>query len=47
MSMKVLVLNGSPKGDKSVTMQFVRYVAKKRPDHEWKIVNVAQLIRML
>ncbi len=45
--MKIVVLNGSPKGDKSVTMQFVRYVAKKRPDHEWKVVNVAQRIGKL
>ena len=45
--MKIIVLNGSPKGDKSVTMQSVRYVAKKRPDDEWKIVNVAQRIGKL
>ena len=32
--MKIIVLNGSPKGDISVTMQYVRFIQKKFPQHE-------------
>lgn len=45
--MRIVVLNGSPKGEKSITMQSVGYVAKKRPDTEWRIVNVAHRIGRL
>ena len=43
--MKIIVLNGSPKGDLSVTLQYVHFVQKKFPQHELKIFNVAQQIR--
>lgn len=43
--MKIIVLNGSPKGDMSVTLQYVHFIRKKFPQHEWKIFNVAQQIR--
>lgn len=42
--MKIAVLNGSPKGDVSATMQYVHYMQKKFPRHELKILNVAQRI---
>ena len=29
--MKITVLNGSPKGDTSVTMQYIRYTCGKAP----------------
>ena len=45
--MKITVLNGSPKGDTSVTMQYVHYIQKKFPQHELKILNVSQRIRKL
>lgn len=45
--MKITVLNGSPKGDLSVTMQYVHYLAKALPEHDWEIVNVAQRVRHL
>jgi len=45
--MKIAVLNGSPKGDQSVTMQYVLYIKKKIPQHEYKILNVAQQIKRL
>jgi len=32
--MKITVLNGSPKGIKSVTMQYVQYIQKMFPQHE-------------
>jgi multimeric flavodoxin WrbA len=43
--MKIIVLNGSPKGDLSVTLQYVHFIQKKFPQHELKIFNVAQQIR--
>ena len=45
--MKIVVLNGSPKGDVSVTMQYIHYIQKKFPQHELKIINVAQRIKKL
>ncbi len=29
--MNIVVLNGSPKGDLSITLQYIRYAAKKKP----------------
>lgn len=45
--MEILVLNGSPKGDLSVTMQYVAFLAKKYPVHTFPIVNVAQRCKQL
>ena len=45
--MKVLVLNGSPKGNYSVTLQTVLYLQKKHPELEFKILNVGQKIKSL
>jgi multimeric flavodoxin WrbA len=43
--MKIIVLNGSPKGSVSVTVQYVLYIQKKYPQHELKIINISQEIR--
>lgn len=45
--MKIIVLNGSPKGELSVTLQYVRFAARKFPDHTFEIFHVAQTIRKL
>jgi multimeric flavodoxin WrbA len=45
--MKIVVLNGSPKGDISVTMQYIAYIRKKFPDQEYEILNVAQEIKKI
>ncbi len=45
--MKIAVLNGSPKGDLSVTMQYVHFIQKKFPQHDLKIFNIAQQIRRI
>lgn len=45
--MKLVVLNGSPKGSSSVTLQYVRYLAKKHPDVEFDIHHVAQRVGKL
>ena len=45
MSMKVVVLNGSPKGNYSITLQTINYLAKIYPIHEFNILHVGQQIR--
>ncbi len=45
--MKIIVLNGSPKGIESATMQYILYIQKKFPQHELKILNIAQQIKKL
>jgi len=45
--LKIIILNGSPKGDVSVTMQYVAYMQKKFPDHNYQTLNVAQDIRKI
>jgi NAD(P)H-dependent FMN reductase len=45
--MKITVLNGSPKGIKSVTMQYVHYIQKMFPQHELDIVHIAQRIKTI
>ena len=42
--MKIIVLNGSPKGDVSVTMQYVHFIQQRFPQHELKILNISQRI---
>ncbi len=43
--MKVLVFNGSPKGQKSVTLQSVFYLRKLFPTDTFEVVDVASRIR--
>lgn len=45
--MKICILNGSPKGDRSVTMQYVKYVMKKFPGHEYHIENISDRIKKI
>ena len=45
--MKITVLNGSPKGDRSFTLQYVQYVKQFYPEHEWVIIDVAKRIKKL
>lgn len=45
--MKITVLNGSPKGEISVTMQYVRYIEQEFPQHTLQFVNVSYDIRTL
>jgi NAD(P)H-dependent FMN reductase len=45
--MKIIVLNGSPKGDLSVTMQYVKFIQKKYPQHEMEILNISSQIKKL
>ncbi len=43
----MLVLNGSPKGDVSVTMQYIAYIRKKFPEHRYEILNIAHEIKKI
>jgi multimeric flavodoxin WrbA len=45
--MKIVILNGSPKGDVSVTMQYIAYLGKKFPEHSYEILNIAQDIKKI
>ena len=45
--MEILVLNGSPKGNYSVTLQTVLFLQKLNPAHNFTIVNVGQSIRKI
>ena len=45
--MKILIVNGSPKGKYSVTLQTLNYLALKLPDHEYKVIHAGQQIKKL
>jgi len=45
--MRILVLNGSPKGSYSITLQTVNYLQLKFPEHTFDIFHVGQKIKQL
>ena len=45
--MKIAVINGSPKGKFSVTLQTVLYLEKKFPEHEFSVLHAGQQIKSL
>jgi len=45
--MKIVVLNGSPKGNVSVTMQYVNYIQNNFKEHEFVIINISQKINQI
>lgn len=45
--MKVLVLNGSPKGEYSITFQTVLYLEKKFSEHHFRFLHVGRRIKSL
>lgn len=45
--MNITVLNGSPKGDYSITVQTVKYMEKHNPQHSFSYLNVGQSIRSM
>ena len=38
----IIVLNGSPKGKMSATMQSINFIQKSFPQHDIKIINISQ-----
>jgi len=45
--MNVLILNGSPKGEYSVTLQTLKYLEKKFPEDTFEVLHVGQKIKSL
>ena len=45
--MKILILNGSPKGKYSITLQTTRYLEKVYPNHSFEVLNVGQKTKSL
>ena len=45
--MKIAVINGSPKGKYSITLQTVRYLELKYPEHKFSVLHAGQKIKSL
>ena len=45
--MRILVINGSPKGKYSITLQTCKYLEILHPEHEFEILNAGQNIKAL
>ena len=45
--MNILVLNGSPKGSNSITLQTVLYLQKRWPAHTFEVLHVGARIKAL
>lgn len=45
--MKILIINGSPKGQYSITRQTYLYLRKLHPNHEWDELQVGKHVRSL
>ncbi len=45
--MKIAVINGSPKGKYSITLQTVLYLQRKYPEHEFCVLHAGQRIKVL
>ena len=45
--MKIAVLNGSPKGELSVTVQYIKFIQKSFPEHDLDIINISQGIKKI
>lgn len=45
--MRILVLNGSPKGENSITLQTVRYLEKRFPKETFEVLHVGQRIKSI
>ena len=43
--MKICIINASPKGKYSVTLQSIRYLEKKYSEHEFNVFNISQKIK--
>ncbi|MCP4754059.1 MAG: flavodoxin [Proteobacteria bacterium] len=45
--MKIAVLSGSPKGDLSVTLQYINFIKKKFPQHEYTVHHLSKRIKTI
>ena len=47
MLMKIAVINGSPKGKYSITLQTVLYLQRKFAEHTFEVLHAGQKIKAL
>ncbi|MCP4134496.1 MAG: hypothetical protein GY754_26215 [bacterium] len=45
--MKVTIINGSPKGDNSLTLQYLLYIQKHFPQYEYETFNIGKKIKSI
>lgn len=45
--MNIVVLNGSPKGEYSITLQYVNFIQNKFPQHQFKVIHISQHIKKI
>ncbi len=45
--MKIVVLNGSPKGNLSISLAYFKYLETQFPDHQYKIYHIGQMIKKI
>lgn len=45
--MNILVINGSPKGDYSITLQTALYLKNRHPEHHFEVLHAGQRIKAL
>lgn len=45
--MKIAVINGSPKGEYSITLQTVRFLMHKFKEHEFSVIHAGQMVKSL
>lgn len=45
--MKIIALNGSPKGELSITLQYLKFINKNFPEHDFKIINISKDINKI
>jgi multimeric flavodoxin WrbA len=45
--MKIVIMSGSPKGEKSVTLQYMKYICKNFPGHEYQIYHIGRDIQQI
>ena len=45
--MNILIINGSPSGDDSITLQTMLYLRERFPGHDYRQLNAARMIRSL
>ena len=43
--MNILVINGSPKGQNSITLQTTNYLKILHPEHEFNVLDAGQKIK--
>ena len=45
--MNILIINGSPKGKTSITLQTLNYISLLHPEHSFDVLHVGQLIKTI